>query len=110
MQIARVIGNIVSTIKNESLHARKLLIVQTLDADLKPKEQPQSGWLWPPDEISPLRPSRIRDFKAKLDEYRAASRALAGAAAGSDQAAIGAAMGRTGRACKSCHDKYQLEE
>ncbi len=38
-----------------------------MDADLKPKERPQSGWLWPPDEISPLRPSRIRDFKAKLE-------------------------------------------
>jgi ethanolamine utilization protein EutN len=40
MQIARVIGNIVSTVKNESLNARKLLIVQTLDADLKPKGSP----------------------------------------------------------------------
>jgi ethanolamine utilization protein EutN len=35
MQIARVIGTVVSTIKNESLNARKLLIVQTLNADLK---------------------------------------------------------------------------
>ena len=40
MQIARVIGNLVSTIKNESLNARKLLIVQTLDADLKPIGKP----------------------------------------------------------------------
>ena len=40
MQIARVIGNLVSTIKNESLDARKLLIVQTLDADLKPIGKP----------------------------------------------------------------------
>jgi ethanolamine utilization protein EutN len=40
MQLARVIGTIVSTIKNESLHGRKLLIVQTLDADLKPKGKP----------------------------------------------------------------------
>ncbi len=40
MQIARVIGNVVSTIKNEALESRKLLIVQTLDADLKPKGQP----------------------------------------------------------------------
>ena len=40
MQIARVIGNVVSTIKNESLHAKKLMIVQTLDADLKPKGKP----------------------------------------------------------------------
>ena len=40
MQIARVIGNVVSTVKNETLHGRKLLIVQTLDADLQPKGKP----------------------------------------------------------------------
>ena len=40
MQIARVIGNVVSTIKNESLAGRKLLIVQTLDADLNEKGKP----------------------------------------------------------------------
>lgn len=40
MQIARVIGNVVSTVKNESLHGRKFLIVQTLDADLQPKGSP----------------------------------------------------------------------
>lgn len=41
MQLARVIGTVVSTVKNESLEARKLLIVQTLDADLNPKGKPQ---------------------------------------------------------------------
>ena len=40
MQIARVIGNVVSTIKNESLNAKKLMIVQTLNADLQPKGKP----------------------------------------------------------------------
>jgi microcompartment protein CcmK/EutM len=40
MQIARVIGNVVSTVKNDSLHGRKLLIVQTLDADLNAKGKP----------------------------------------------------------------------
>ncbi len=40
MQLARVIGNVVSTIKNESLEARKLLIVQTLNADLQPTGKP----------------------------------------------------------------------
>lgn len=35
MQIARVIGTVVSTVKNESLYGRKMLIVQTLNADLK---------------------------------------------------------------------------
>ena len=40
MQIARVIGTVVSTIKNEALEGRKFLIVQTLDADLKDKGNP----------------------------------------------------------------------
>lgn len=40
MQIARVIGTVVSTVKNESLHGRKLLIVQTLDAALKEMGKP----------------------------------------------------------------------
>jgi microcompartment protein CcmK/EutM len=41
MQLARVIGTVVATIKNESLDGRKFLIVQTLTADLKPKGNPQ---------------------------------------------------------------------
>jgi len=36
MQLARVIGNVVSTIKNESLKGRKFLIVQNLTEELKP--------------------------------------------------------------------------
>ncbi len=40
MQIARVIGTVVATIKNNSLEGRKFLIVQTLDADLKAKGSP----------------------------------------------------------------------
>lgn len=40
MQLARVIGTVVSTVKNESLKGRKLLIVQTLDAELRPKGAP----------------------------------------------------------------------
>jgi microcompartment protein CcmK/EutM len=40
MQIARVIGTVVSTMKNETLKGRKFLIVQTLDADLKDKGKP----------------------------------------------------------------------
>jgi len=40
MQIARVIGTVVSTVKNESLNGRKLLIVQTLDAKLENKGSP----------------------------------------------------------------------
>ena len=40
MQIARVIGTVVSTVKNESLEGRKFLIVQTLDAKLNKKGSP----------------------------------------------------------------------
>lgn len=40
MQLARVIGTVVSTVKNESLEGRKLLIIQTLDGDLRPKGKP----------------------------------------------------------------------
>jgi len=37
MQIARVIGNIVSTIKHYSYNNHKLMIVQPLTPDFKPK-------------------------------------------------------------------------
>ncbi len=40
MQIARVIGTVVSSVKNETLKGRKFLIVQTLDADLKDRGKP----------------------------------------------------------------------
>lgn len=40
MQIARVIGTIVSSVKNAALEGRKLLVVQTLDADLNAKGNP----------------------------------------------------------------------
>ena len=40
MQIARVIGTVVATVKNESLKGRKFLLVQTLDAKLKAKGSP----------------------------------------------------------------------
>lgn len=40
MQIARVIGTVVSTVKNEALAGRKFLIVQTLDADLNERGKP----------------------------------------------------------------------
>ena len=40
MQIARVIGTVVSSVKNATLEGRKFLIVQTLDADLNPKGTP----------------------------------------------------------------------
>jgi ethanolamine utilization protein EutN len=40
MQIARVIGTVVATVKNESLTGRKMLLVQTLNADLQPQGKP----------------------------------------------------------------------
>ena len=40
MQIARVVGNVVSTVKNESLNGRKFLIVQNLTEELKPVGKP----------------------------------------------------------------------
>lgn len=41
MQLARVVGTVVSTIKNETLQGRKLMLVQTLNADLEPMGKPQ---------------------------------------------------------------------
>ena len=40
MQLARVIGTVVSTVKNDSLHGRKLLVVQSLNAKLQPQGAP----------------------------------------------------------------------
>ena len=40
MQIARVIGTVVSTAKNNTLDGRKFLLIQTLDADLRDKGSP----------------------------------------------------------------------
>jgi microcompartment protein CcmK/EutM len=40
MQLARVIGTVVATVKNDSLEGRKLLVIQSLDADLQPQGQP----------------------------------------------------------------------
>jgi ethanolamine utilization protein EutN len=40
MQLARVIGTVVATVKNDSLEGRKLLVIQSLDARLKPQGTP----------------------------------------------------------------------
>jgi ethanolamine utilization protein EutN len=40
MQLARVIGTLVATVKNDSLEGRKLLVVQTLNKDLEPNGKP----------------------------------------------------------------------
>ena len=40
MILARVIGTVVATVKNDSLEGRKLLVIQSLDARLKPQGKP----------------------------------------------------------------------
>lgn len=40
MQLARVIGTVVATVKNDSLEGRKLLVIQTLNKDLVPLGKP----------------------------------------------------------------------
>ena len=40
MQLARIIGTVVATVKNESLEGRKLLVIQSLDKDLEPQGKP----------------------------------------------------------------------
>jgi microcompartment protein CcmK/EutM len=40
MQLARVIGNVVSTVKNATLEGRKLMVIQVLDGDLRPVSKP----------------------------------------------------------------------
>ena len=40
MQLARVIGTVVASHKNDSLEGRKLLVVQSLDARLRPQGSP----------------------------------------------------------------------
>jgi ethanolamine utilization protein EutN len=40
MQLARVIGTVVATVKNDALEGRTLLIVQSLDGNLQPQGAP----------------------------------------------------------------------
>jgi microcompartment protein CcmK/EutM len=40
MQLARVIGNVVCTVKNDSLEGKKLLLVQPLDRHSRDKGKP----------------------------------------------------------------------
>ena len=40
MQLARVIGTVVATVKNEALEGRKLLVVQSLNKELEPSGKP----------------------------------------------------------------------
>lgn len=40
MQLARILGTVVATVKNESLEGRKLLVIQPVDSKLAPSGQP----------------------------------------------------------------------
>ncbi len=40
MQLARVIGNVVSTVKNDALQGRTLLVIQSLNGRLEPQGKP----------------------------------------------------------------------
>jgi len=40
MQLARVIGNLVATVKNSALDGRKLLVIQSLDSRLRAAGKP----------------------------------------------------------------------
>jgi ethanolamine utilization protein EutN len=40
MQLARVIGNVVSTVKNATLTGRKLMVIQILNGNLAPAGKP----------------------------------------------------------------------
>jgi cytochrome c556 len=46
-------------------------------------------------------------FKQKLEDLRAASRNLSEVAAGGDKAAMGDALGKTGKTCKGCHENFK---
>jgi cytochrome c556 len=54
--------------------------------------------------------SETDKFKDKAEKMQAEVAKLAQAAKGGDEAAIKAATGDTGKACKSCHDDYRLKE
>lgn len=50
------------------------------------------------------------DFAAKAKEFHAVAQSLNDAATAGDATAFKAAMGPTGKACKSCHDSYRAED
>jgi cytochrome c556 len=49
----------------------------------------------------------FEDFKQKFEHLQATSRSLEEIAASGDKTAMGDALGKTGKACKACHDKYK---
>ncbi len=51
-----------------------------------------------------------QDFRAKAVAYEKSVQAFSAAARGNDLAAIRAAAGNLGKACKACHDPYRAPE
>lgn len=49
-------------------------------------------------------------FEKSAQDMEAATKDLAAAVAGGDQAAIGAALGKVGESCKGCHDNFTEEQ
>jgi len=49
----------------------------------------------------------FEDFKQKLENLRQASQSLNEVAAAGDKAAMGEALGKTGKQCKACHESYK---
>ncbi len=47
------------------------------------------------------------DFEQKLENLREASQSLSEAAAAGDKEAMGQALGKTGKQCKACHERYK---
>jgi cytochrome c556 len=76
-----------------------------------------SGW-YPPGTGPDVGKTRAKaeiwqkpqDFAAKAKAFPQAAQAFNTAAQGADVAAIRAAQGELGKACKACHDPYRAEE
>lgn len=51
--------------------------------------------------------AEMDDFKAKMEKMQAETAKLAETAKGGDLNALKAQVGETGKACKSCHDKFR---
>lgn len=49
----------------------------------------------------------FEDFTEKLEAMRAAAQDLSKVAMSGDKAAMGEALGKTGKTCKACHDDYK---
>jgi len=88
--------------------------VQTNAATIDAVAKAFPGW-WPTgtavgvgkSEAKPGIWENADDFKAKTVAFQTASADLVKAAAGGDKAAIGAAMGKVGGTCKTCHETYR---